>query len=171
MPVTPLHLGIPGLVSFRWPEKVDIFAAALGSVLVDLDFFAFLLFGTKIHGFLHSFVGATVLALVIVGVGHAFPWVVVKLKRWFGWGEERTSLKAMVLGAFLGSYSHVLLDSLIYWDMKPFYPFEDNPFLVEESVETVRNLVYSITTFTTALFLVLYAWNYWQLTVEQEKKD
>ena len=65
MPATPLHIGIPGLISYYSPKKVDIVSAVIGSVIIDTDFFLFLIFGTPVHGYLHSFLSATIVAIAL----------------------------------------------------------------------------------------------------------
>ena len=42
----------------------------------------------------------------------------------------RLTVRTVAFGAFIGTYSHVLLDSLMHADMHPFVPFSDrNPLL------------------------------------------
>ena len=168
MPVTPLHMGLPGLVSYFWPGKVDIFTALLGSVLVDIDFFLFLLQQTPLHGFLHSFLGATLLALLLIVVVRLAPDTVRKIKSWFRW-ETDSNLGSVAIGAFLGAYSHVLLDSFLYSDMKPFQPFSGNPFLPEEGTLHIR-LIYVITGVSTFLLLALYVMKYGKAVNEEKTR-
>jgi len=37
MPITPLHIGIPGLISYYFPKRVDISAAVIGCIIIDID--------------------------------------------------------------------------------------------------------------------------------------
>jgi membrane-bound metal-dependent hydrolase YbcI (DUF457 family) len=39
--------------------------------------------------------------------------------------EPKISWPAATIGAFLGAYSHVLLDSIMHTDARPFAPFSD----------------------------------------------
>jgi hypothetical protein len=156
MPVTPLHIGIPGIPSFIRPDRVDISAAILGSTLVDIDFFLHILTGSDIHGRLHSYPGATLLALLLIVVIWKGDPLFIKIKGWFRW-ETETNLRAITLGAFLGTYSHVLLDSFIYWDLNPWSPFgEDNPFYWHDHHDLMTSLVYMIASLTTISLLVLW---------------
>ena len=159
MPVTPLHTGIPGLVSYFYPRRVDIFSAILGSVLCDTDFFLYLLFGTPIHGFFHTFMGATVMGIILVVLIRLLQRPVISIKKWFRW-ETGSDMRSIILGAFLGTFSHVLLDSLIYADMEPFSPVDGNPFLMEGAREMMFTLVYGITGITTFVLLMLYNHKY-----------
>ena len=75
------------------------------------------------HGFTHTYVGATLLAL--------FSAVTGKYLSEFGLRLMFRNLKAMVpirwlvvfLSAFIGTYSHVALDSIMHFDIEPYYPF------------------------------------------------
>ena len=42
------------------------------------------------------------------------------------WMEPRVPLVAAISGALLGGYSHVLLDSFLYTDIRPIAPFSDS---------------------------------------------
>ena len=45
-------------------------------------------------------------------------------------GLRKLGVRSVALGAIIGTYSHVLLDSLMHADMHPFAPFSDrNPLL------------------------------------------
>ncbi len=170
MPFTPLHIGIPGLISYKWPERVDIIAAGFGAVLIDLDFFFFLLWGTPLHGFLHSFVGATVLAIILIIVIRLLQRPLRKVKHWFRW-EEEADKRSIALGAFLGTYSHVVLDMFIYWDVDPFYPAEDNPFCPDTASSMTVSIIYLLASVTTLLLLLLYMWKFYKTGEEDEKNE
>jgi membrane-bound metal-dependent hydrolase YbcI (DUF457 family) len=43
--------------------------------------------------------------------------------------EQKVSFKRVLVAALSGIYIHILLDSLIYWDIQPFYPSDYNPLL------------------------------------------
>jgi len=43
--------------------------------------------------------------------------------------EQTTSFKSIVLASVFGIYFHILLDSPLYSDIRPFYPMEFNPLL------------------------------------------
>lgn len=120
MPFTPFHFGPGALVHSAAPKHVSFLAFCAANVLVDVESLYFMLTHQwPIHRFLHTYVGATVAAAIVVG---AFA-VVRKL-------TPRLSIRAVALGAIIGTYSHVLLDSLMHADMEPFAPFSDgNPLL------------------------------------------
>ena len=56
-------------------------------------------------------------------------------------GQEAISWPAAVTGAFVGTYSHVFLDSIMHADMQPFAPLSDvNGLLRIISVGALHNL-------------------------------
>ena len=65
MPVTPLHLGPSlwiGLILFKF---LDFMSFLLASVIVDVEPFLVMFFGLRypLHGFFHSFVGGSIVAI------------------------------------------------------------------------------------------------------------
>ena len=154
MPVTPLHIGIPGFPALVKPDRVDITSAILGSTLVDIDFFRCVLTGYPLHGDLHTYLGATVLACFIsVAVWIGDP-LNARIKASFRW-ETGTNLKAISAGAFLGAYSHVFLDSFLYSDIRPLHPFSDGNVLYSEmGGDVTTGVVYGVTALTTTVLLV-----------------
>jgi len=168
MPVTPLHAGIPGLVSYCFPRRVDIMGAVIGSVIIDIDFFLFLATGSPLHGFFHTFFGATILAVVIIIVLRLLYKPIIALKRWLKW-EPESSLLSLSLGAFLGTWSHIILDSLIYSDLDLYYPRTGNPHYRVEGHDTIFTTVYLVAALTTLALMMLYTWHYFS-ALEAEKK-
>lgn len=129
MPFTPFHLGpalLFGLLTLRFLDFPTFFIA---SVVLDLEPFAVLLFGLDypLHGFFHSFIGGTIaallLALIMFKLNKLTRKVMDLLKL-----QQRSSRRAIVAGALLGAYSHILLDAPLYTDIRPFYPLDFNPF-------------------------------------------
>jgi membrane-bound metal-dependent hydrolase YbcI (DUF457 family) len=80
-----------------------------------------------LHGFSHTYIGAT-----LIGIGSALTG---KYAAEFGLrliGQARylpISWPVALISAFIGPFSHVLLDSIMYADVQPFAPFMlINPF-------------------------------------------
>ena len=159
MPATPLHIGIPGLISYYSPKRVDIVSAVIGSVIIDTDFFLFLVFGTPVHGYLHSFLSATVVAIALAVILWLLNPSMIKLKKWFRW-ETETGPKSLLAGAFIGTYSHIILDMLMYKEMNPLFPLKGNPFYFSDMALPIFIGVYAVASVTTMALLVLYAGKY-----------
>ena len=148
MPITPLHFGPAIAGKAVAPKHFSVLAFALTQAIIDAEAGFYLLQGSwPIHRFLHSYLGATVVAVATVVLGRPLLGLAIR-----GWnrllaGHLRVlpklrpdvPLAAVISGAVLGSYSHVLLDSFVHADMKPFAPWHDgNPLL---HVMTATNVV------------------------------
>lgn len=134
MPLPPFHLGPALLLGVLLDRRLDLPTLLLGSVVVDVRV-ALVVLGPldgPVHGILTTFVGGTVLALVLAaGIGMLPPALQSVFDR--ARVAEMTSPWALVAAAVVGVYSHVLLDSVLYADARPFYPADWNPFLVGEA--------------------------------------
>jgi len=130
MPFTPFHLG-PGL-GLGLPLRRLIHAPTfiLASIIVDIEPFLVLLLGLRypLHGYLHSFLLAVPVGLVLGYFMFLFERFLQPLYRFFLLEADRgLSLKSFLCAGGLGTGLHVLLDSPLYTDITPFYPVATNP--------------------------------------------
>lgn len=107
MPLTPLHLAA-GLPARR---HISLKAFVVVNVLIDLEpalvmFFGMDRLGYALHQGVHTFGGVTLMAVATLLAGLACR------GKWRHW----------LYGAFLGAYSHILLDALVHRDVEPFAP-------------------------------------------------
>ncbi len=128
MPFTPFHLGPAlffGLIFFRY---LNLPAFLIANVIVDIEPFLVLLFGLDypLHGFFHSFLGGSLIALVLYLVMVRMYPHVKGLMDYLRIGQEMSRRKIM-LSCLLGVYLHIIFDSFIYTDIMPFFPFDVNP--------------------------------------------
>lgn len=134
MPLPPFHLGPALLLGVLLDRRLDLPTLLLGSVVVDVRV-ALVLLGPldgPVHGILTTFLGGTVVALVLAaGIRLLPPALQSALDR--ARPAETTSARALVAAAIVGVYSHVVLDSLLYADARPFFPADWNPFLVGDA--------------------------------------
>ncbi|MCK4927047.1 MAG: metal-dependent hydrolase [Candidatus Aenigmarchaeota archaeon] len=154
MPFTPFHLGpalFLGLMFFRY---LNFPAFLIANVIVDVEPFVVLIFGLDypLHGFFHSFLGGSLIALVLYLVMvRMYPYVRSVMDIFYV-GQEM-SRKKIMLSCFSGVYLHIILDSFIYADIMPFFPFDANPFL---SLGIGSSLVYSFCVLGFVLGIVLF---------------
>lgn len=129
MPLTPFHLGPAlffGILLFGY---IHFPTFLISSVIVDIEPFLVLLFNLNysLHGFLHSFLGgslvAIILSLLMIRIGGKIQKVAKLFKL-----EQKCSNRNIWFASFSGIYLHILLDSPLYVDIKPFYPLDFNPF-------------------------------------------
>ena len=132
MPITPFHFG-PGVFvkSFlvkRFSLRIFIFT----QIVTDLEVVYFIAIDQwhHLHRFFHTYLGATVVAVFCIALG-------IPLCK-FGtyiWNKIFYSSKILDMpityisgstAAFLGSYSHVFLDSIMHQDIQPWTPFNGN---------------------------------------------
>jgi membrane-bound metal-dependent hydrolase YbcI (DUF457 family) len=80
-----------------------------------------------LHGATHTMLVASLIGGIAALIGKPISEFTLKLLR----SENQViTWRASISGAFLGTYSHVLLDSVMHADMRPFMPWSDrNPML------------------------------------------
>lgn len=99
----------------------------------------------KLHGFTHTYIGATLIAIFSAITGkYLSQWALIVLSN----GAKRginISWWVAFLSAFIGSYSHVILDSIMHADITPLSPFsQSNELLSLVSVAALHKFcVYS----------------------------
>ena len=116
------------MVGFILLGYLDLPTFVVASVLVDLEPLAVLVFGLPypLHGFFHSFLGASVAAVLLAVIMSKVRGSLGFLDVFLGSGERRGPRRFLAT-ALLGTYIHVLLDSPLYGDIRPFYPLGGNP--------------------------------------------
>lgn len=129
MPFTPFHLGPAFLLGELFEKKVNLISILLGSIVIDVRAAYCLFTGCRpLHGPLHTFLSATVIAFLLAWVlfsqGYGLQKITEKLKI-----EQTYSFMSVMTGAIIGTWSHVLFDSFLYTDIRPLWPLESNPFL------------------------------------------
>ena len=130
MPFTPYHLGPGLLVGLLLLSFIDFPTFLVASVIVDVEPFLVLALNLNypLHGFFHSFLGGTLVAVPLALAMHMIRGNFSSLLSFFKL-EQKTSFKRILAAALSGVYIHILLDSRGYTDIQPFYPSDYNPFL------------------------------------------
>jgi hypothetical protein len=110
----------------------SVLVFGIAQVAMDIEPLIRIIRGSQIlHGWTHTYVGATLIGLPVMFF--APPLCRLILDKWnkylghrgLGWlrsGKEIGYLAAFT-GAFIGTYSHVFFDSIMHWDMVPFWPW------------------------------------------------
>ena len=129
MPITPFHFGPGAAIHAVAPKHVSFLAFCTANVLIDIEpLYYMLTHQERLHRFFHTYVGASLVALATVALFVACRWFAGRLwlPNLFRW--QSLSLLAVALGAAAGTYSHIVLDSVMHSDITPFAPFSDaNP--------------------------------------------
>ncbi len=132
MPITPVHMGAALGVKAVAPRYFSFLVFGITQVAIDAEAAFYLVTDDPpYHRFLHTYLGATIVALLAVVIGRPLLESVFRL-----WNrlvradgeslEPRIPLVAAISGALIGGYSHVLLDSFLYSDMHPISPLSDS---------------------------------------------
>ncbi len=129
MPFTPYHLGPGSLIGLSMFKIFDFPALLIASVIIDIEPFSVLLFNLNypLHGFLHSFLGGSMVAGFIAAAVYFLKNDIKKLMVLFKLAQD-SSFKKILWTSLFGVYFHILLDSPLYTDIKPLYPLTINPF-------------------------------------------
>lgn len=139
MPLTPFHFGFGVACKAILPKHFSFSVFCFTQVVIDAEVIYAMLRGNfQLHGIFHTFLGSTFVAALCIIVGK--PLCIWLKRMWnakldaqlksFLTLPKGISRAAAFLGAFVGAYSHVLLDSFMHADVKPFAPISSiNPML------------------------------------------
>jgi len=96
-------------------------------IVMDIQPLIVLLTDTgHLHGFSHTYLGATLLAICAAFTGKYLVESGLKVITAYSTINPppvQLTWQIVFISAFIGTYSHVLLDSIMHHDMEPFFPF------------------------------------------------
>ncbi len=142
MPFTPIHMGPGILLKSLLQGSFSLMVFGWTQIVMDIQPLVVLITGKgHLHGFTHTYLGATLIAVFSALSGKYLS----EFGLWLIGFNKRTRINipwwVVVLSAFVGSFSHVLLDSIMHSDVEPFYPFvPDNSFLGLISISNLHKL-------------------------------
>jgi len=143
MPLTPFHLGPGLLIGLLLLSYIDFATFLVASVIIDVEPIIVLIFDLDypLHGFFHSFLGGTIVAFLLAAVMSKARESLSPLLLSFKL-EQKSTFKNILLASLTGIYIHILLDSRMHRDIRPFYPLDFNPFLSSSTLPEL--LVYML---------------------------
>jgi hypothetical protein len=135
MPITPFHIGPGILLKALLQGSFSLMVFGWSQILMDIQPVYVVLSNStllELHGFSHTYLGATLLAVLSALSG----------KYLSEYGLKKLELSTIeqpikivwgiaFLSAFLGTYSHVALDSIMHGDIQPYFPFEEGNHLFD----------------------------------------
>ena len=137
---TPFHFGPGAAIHAIAPKRVSFIAFCAANILIDVEPLYYILTGQfPLHRFLHSYIGATLIALVTLALFVTARAIAgrFRLPNLFGWRDLRAA--SVAASAVFGSYTHVVFDSIMHSDIRPFAPFGDsNPLLRAIALDTMH---------------------------------
>lgn len=154
MPFTPLHMGPGLLIKGLLQTGFSLMVFGWAQIVMDLQPLVAILTGEgKLHGFSHTYGGATLLSVFAAVSGKYLGQLGLYLLK--VWAPERVQIRwpIALFSAVVGTYSHVLIDSVMHADMEPFFPaWAANPLLGVISIDTLHK----VCLYTGLFGLVLY---------------
>lgn len=176
MPFTPFHLGPGTVIKAVAGRYFSLTVFGFAQVAIDLEpLIRILRHDSILHGPSHTYLGAFVIGLLALFVGKkACQWLPrvwnalfnFKYLEWLQVHSDITWLAAST-GAFIGTFSHVLLDSMMHEDMQPFWPISpDNGLLNAIPAPWLYLLCSILGVIGLMTLLVIGLWNKWAIEIE-----
>jgi membrane-bound metal-dependent hydrolase YbcI (DUF457 family) len=124
MPFTPFHMGPGILIKALLQGSFSLMVFGWAQIVMDIQPLFVLLTGEgHLHGFSHTYIGATLLAIFSALSGKYLSELGLKL---IGIVEKSNPVNIVwwvaFVSAFIGTFSHVVLDGIMHSDVEPFYP-------------------------------------------------
>lgn len=130
MPFTPFHFGPAATIGLAAKKHIDLPTFVLVNVVIDIEPLVVMLFNFNypLHGYCHTLLIGSFVAGLFAVVVYSCRKSLVKILGLLGLPYNLT-FKKMLISSISGSWFHILIDSFLYQDIKPFYPSSFNPFL------------------------------------------
>jgi len=164
VPFTPFHLGPALLFGLALSAIFDLPTLLVASVIPDVEPFYvayFRDFEYPLHGFFHSYLGSSILAVLVAVVVYPLRGLLNRIMVAFRI-SQKSSFKKILFTSFVGVYFHVFLDSFLYEEMAPFYPLQGNSFINILSAYDSYSVVYGFCSITALLGITLYVYKIWK---------
>ena len=159
MPFTPFHMGAGIATKAILQSSFSLMVFGWTQIVMDIQPLIVLLTGEgHLHGFSHTYVGATLLAIFSALSGKYLSEIGLLILGLAKGQRINILWRVCFISAFIGSFSHVLLDSIMHSDVEPFYPITlSNPFQGIISVSLLHKLcLYSGLVGSVVYYLVLW---------------
>ena len=144
MPFTPFHMGPGIVVKALLQGSFSLMVFGWSQIVMDIQPLFVMITGEgHLHGFSHTYIGATVLATFSALSGKYLSEFGLNIlginKHW----QVKIAWWVAFLSAFIGTFSHVLLDSIMHADVEPFFPgTTNNAFLGLISVRVLHKVCF-----------------------------
>jgi len=175
MPVTPFHMGPGLLIKSVLQGWFSLIIFGWAQVLMDIQPVVAIATGRgSIHGFSHTYLGASLIAIIAAWSGKwIYRWCMRIMDRDFTpYQKQLFDVPAQLTtgicigSAFIGTFSHVLLDSIMHADLEPFFPISaENHLLLIISITAL----YKLCVYTGIAGAVVFFWV--RLVLSKYRKD
>lgn len=174
MPFTPIHMGPAAALKLVGAGYFSFTVFGYSQILIDLEPLVRLSRGDAVvHGYSHTYLGAIVIGILACISGK--PICEGGLRWWnrlfrlsFLQLPTRIAWSVAAVSAFLGTFSHIVLDSVMHADMHPLSPLsERNGLLHIISVGQLHLLCLGLGGLGAAGLLVMWFWRKWTYVVDE----
>lgn len=166
MPFPPLHMGPAIAVKAIAGRHFSLMLFGFSQVAMDIEPLVRIIRGDLVlHGYTHTYLGATLIAILSIFIGRPVcqrlldywrPAPHARLESWLR-GPRLITWPAAISGAFVGTSSHVVLDSIMHSDMEPLAPLSaSNRLLHVVSVESLHGFCLLTAALGAALVIALF---------------
>lgn len=161
MPFTPFHMGPGLLVKNLLQGSFSLMVFGWAQIVMDIQpLIVMLIDEGHLHGFSHTYIGATLLAVFAALSGKYLAIIGLYI---LGLNQDWTltiSWRVALLSAFIGTFSHVALDSIMHVDIEPFFPLTShNSLLGLLSVYWLHKVCLYSGLLGGVLYVSIYWWN------------
>jgi membrane-bound metal-dependent hydrolase YbcI (DUF457 family) len=156
MPFTTYHLGQALFLGLLFLSFIDFPTFIIANVILDIEPFLILTLNLDypLHGFFHSLVGGTVVAIPLAIIIFKIRDEISSLLSVFKL-EQEISFRRIFVASLSGIYIHILFDSRVYTDIQPFYPLTNNPLLTTGILAGLDSYIICIWSFFAAIVLYM----------------
>jgi len=128
MPFTPLHFGPMSTLAFSLKGRLDLPVFLLANIIIDMEPLTVMLLQLNIpeHAVFHSFTVGGLLGVCWGFLAYGLRRPITRMMMGLKLPYEPGLKKAIVAG-ILGVWSNVILDAILYPEIKLLYPLEGNP--------------------------------------------
>lgn len=176
MPFTPFHMG-PGTASKAVAGRYfSLTVFGYTQIVMDIEpLLRMLRADAVLHGFTHTYSGALLIAVFCVYTGKFCTQVLKRIWNFLtniGWLtclqiQSTISWTVAISGAFIGTFSHVFLDSFMHADMQPWAPFSaTNSLLHLIPVGWLYLLCVILGVISMMLISIIAIWNKWSIPID-----
>lgn len=140
MPFTPFHMGPGIVVKAILQGSFSLMVFGWAQIVMDVQPLLVMISGEgHLHGFSHTYVGATLLAIFSALTGKYVSEIGLFVFRLNKQWQVKIAWWVSFLSAFIGTFSHVFLDSIMHTDVEAFFPFTtENSFIGLISVQALH---------------------------------
>jgi len=159
MPFTPLHLGPALALGLPFKKYIHAPTFIVANVIIDIEPLLVLVFGLSypLYGYAHTFVLASIIGLALSYVMFVLEKFLKPLYRFLVLVPQKSfNFKAFAMAGILGTIIHVLLDSPLYTDIRPFYPLNINPLYNPEVSFRASIMINDVCIFSGIIGLIYY---------------